>query len=211
MTTRLTRAEQKAQTRAQLLAAADRLFEQQGYAATTLAQIAEEAGLTKGAVYSNFASKEELFLEMLEHGEFLASGDFSMFADRTRTLSERFRTFGQVLARDDPARLQQRAMQLELRGVALRNPQARAAFVRMLREFADRAGRTLEVAVSQSENELRVPAQAAVLIWLALVVELGNIRALLPEIITEDVFGEATRILACLVDDGVEDHDAQAR
>ena len=207
MATRLTRAERKAQTRAQLLSAADRLFEQQGYAATTLAQIAEEAGLTKGAVYSNFASKEELFLEMLEHGDLLVSGDFSMFADRSRTLAERFRTFGQVLARDDPVSLQQRAMQLELRGVALRNPQARAAFAQMLRELADRAGLTLEDAVSQSKNQLRVPARAAVLIWLALVVELGNIRALLPEIITEDVFGEATRILACLV----EDRDAQAR
>ena len=210
MATRLTRAEQKAQTRAQLLSAADRLFEQQGYAATTLAQIAEEAGLTKGAVYSNFASKEELFLEMLEHGDLLVFGDFSMFADRSRTLAERFRTFGQVLARDDPASLEQRAMQLELRGVALRNPQARAAYAQMLREFADRAGLMIDDAVSQSENELRVPAQAAVLIWLALAVELGNIRALLPEIITEDVFGEATRILACLVEDHVEDHDAQA-
>ena len=98
-------------------------------------------------------------------------------------------------------------MQLELRGVALRNPQARAAFAQMLREFADQAGPMIEDAVSQSKNQLRVPARAAVLIWLALAVELGNIRALLPEIITEDVFGEATRILACLV----EDRDAQAR
>jgi AcrR family transcriptional regulator len=205
MTTRLTRAERKAQTRAQLCSAADRLFEQQGYAATTLAQIAEEAGLTKGAVYSNFASKEELFLEMLEHGEFLVSGDFSMFGDQSRTLAERFRTFGQVLARDDDVSLQRRATQLELRGVALRNPHARAAFAQMLRAFADQAGGALEDAVSQSKMQLRVPARAAVLIWSALAVELPNIRALLPEIITEEVFGEATRILACLF----EDRDAQ--
>jgi AcrR family transcriptional regulator len=206
MATRLTRAERKAQTRAQLLGAADRLFEQQGYAATTLAQIAEEAGLTKGAVYSNFASKEELFLEMLEHGEFLVSGDFSVFADQTRTLAERFRAFGQVMARDDAVSLQQRATQLELRGVALRNPQARAAFAQMMREFAEQAGVALEDAVSQSKLQLRVPAPAAVLIWFALAVELPNIRALLPEIITEDVFGEAIRILACLF----EERDAQA-
>ena len=103
--------------------------------------------------------------------------------------------------------LERRATQLELRGVALRNPQARAAFTQMLRELADQAGPTLEDAVSQSTMQLRVPARAAVLIWLALAVELGNVRALLPEIITEDVFGEATRILACLFEDG----DAQAR
>ena len=95
--------------------------------------------------------------------------------------------------------------------MALRNPQARAAYTQMLQELADRAGLMIDDAVSQSENELRVPAQAAVLIWLALAVELGNIRALLPEIITEDVFGEATRLLACLVEDRDEDHDVPAR
>ena len=57
--TRLTRAESKERTRQRLLAEAQRLFRERGYAATSLEQIAEAAEVTKGAIYGHFASKEE--------------------------------------------------------------------------------------------------------------------------------------------------------
>jgi AcrR family transcriptional regulator len=201
MATRMTRAERKAQTRAQLMDAANRLFARQGYGATTLEQIADEAGMTKGAVYSNYESKEELFLGMIEHGEVLVSADLSMFADESRTLAERFQTFGEVFARDDAISLPERATGLELRGVSLRNPRARAWFAERLRAWADQAGQQLHERASQSHTELRVPAPAAVLIWLALTEGLSNVRAFVPEVVTEEIFGEATRILACLFDE----------
>ena len=65
MTQRRSRADRQAETRQLLVDAAFRCFEARGFAATTLEQIAEEAGVTTGAVYSNFASKEALFLELL--------------------------------------------------------------------------------------------------------------------------------------------------
>jgi AcrR family transcriptional regulator len=61
----MTRAEQRARTRSTLLDSAARVFARRGLHAASVDQVAEEAGLTKGAVYSNFASKEELFLAML--------------------------------------------------------------------------------------------------------------------------------------------------
>jgi len=63
---RLLRAERKERTRADLVAAARVVFLQQGFHAASLDEIAEEAGYTKGAVYSNFASKDELFLAVLD-------------------------------------------------------------------------------------------------------------------------------------------------
>lgn len=65
-TPRRTREEQRAQTRADLLAAAAQVFAKHGYHGTSVDMVAEAAGYTKGAVYSNFASKEELFLALLE-------------------------------------------------------------------------------------------------------------------------------------------------
>ncbi len=62
----MTRVEAQAQTRSELLAAAARVFERQGYAAASVAGIAEEAGFSHGAVYSNFESKEDLFLALYE-------------------------------------------------------------------------------------------------------------------------------------------------
>jgi TetR/AcrR family transcriptional regulator, transcriptional repressor of aconitase len=66
---RLSREENQALTRARLLSVAKQHFARDGYAASSLDRIAEEAGFSKGAVYSNFAGKNELFLGVLEeHG-----------------------------------------------------------------------------------------------------------------------------------------------
>jgi AcrR family transcriptional regulator len=63
---RLTRAESAARTRRRLLAAAQRVFFERGFHGASLEAVAEEAGLTKGAVYSRFESKADLFLAYQE-------------------------------------------------------------------------------------------------------------------------------------------------
>lgn len=50
--------------RARVLEAAAEEFAEQGFAGATLAEIARRAGFTKGAVYSNFESKQDLFAEL---------------------------------------------------------------------------------------------------------------------------------------------------
>ena len=66
MRTAPTRADRRSRTRAELIAVADRRFSADGYHATSLDAVADEAGFTKGAVYSNFASKEDLFFAVYE-------------------------------------------------------------------------------------------------------------------------------------------------
>lgn len=61
-----TRAERSAHTRRELLEAAERRFFVHGYHGTTLDDIADEAGYTKGAVYSTFKSKAGLFLALFD-------------------------------------------------------------------------------------------------------------------------------------------------
>jgi AcrR family transcriptional regulator len=62
---RLTRAQQQAVTRERLLVAAERVIARQGFGGASIDLIALEAGFSKGAIYSNFESKEEVFLELL--------------------------------------------------------------------------------------------------------------------------------------------------
>jgi AcrR family transcriptional regulator len=62
----LTRAEQQSRTRAALVASARRVFGRDGFNGANLTAIAREAGLTKGAVYSNFDGKADLFLAVLD-------------------------------------------------------------------------------------------------------------------------------------------------
>ena len=56
-------------TRAALVDSATRLFAHQGYVGTSLAQVAAEARLTKGAVYHHFSGKEALFEAVLDQLE----------------------------------------------------------------------------------------------------------------------------------------------
>lgn len=75
---RLTRTESQAKTREKLLATAKTCFLRDGYAETSIEGIADAAGYSKGAVYSNFASKDELCLAVLD----------AIRADRARELGE---------------------------------------------------------------------------------------------------------------------------
>src|SRR5215510_10546597 len=56
----------RAETRQQLFEAAAQVFQEQGIGAASIDAIAETAGLTRGAFYSNFANKDELIVAMLE-------------------------------------------------------------------------------------------------------------------------------------------------
>jgi AcrR family transcriptional regulator len=77
---RKTQAERREETRDLVLDAAARAFAENGFHGTSLEQIAEEAGFSRGAVYYNFADKEELFLELLDR----------RCAERTQDLREVF-------------------------------------------------------------------------------------------------------------------------
>ena len=66
MAQRLLRAERKVQTKGDLVEAARAVFLRRGFNRASLDEIAEEAGYTKGAVYSNFDGKDWLFLAVLE-------------------------------------------------------------------------------------------------------------------------------------------------
>jgi AcrR family transcriptional regulator len=63
---RLTRSEKRAQTRERLLDAAERVFLRRGLQGSSVEEISAEAGFTRGAFYSNFDSKEEMFVELLQ-------------------------------------------------------------------------------------------------------------------------------------------------
>jgi AcrR family transcriptional regulator len=71
------------ETRSRLLQAATQLFSQQGYDASSVADICAAAGVSKGAFYHHFESKQALFLALLD--EWLARLDAAFTAVRQDT------------------------------------------------------------------------------------------------------------------------------
>jgi AcrR family transcriptional regulator len=66
MAVRMSRAERREQTRQELISAAEACFVSRGFHASSVDEVAERAGYTKGAVYSNFTAKEDLFFAVYE-------------------------------------------------------------------------------------------------------------------------------------------------
>ncbi len=85
---RLTRQEAQAMTRETLLATAVEHFLDRGYAAASLDQIAEDAGYSKGAVYSNFKNKDELCAEVLGRIRLTKVGEITSQLGANSTLDD---------------------------------------------------------------------------------------------------------------------------
>ena len=130
-----------------MLRAAGRLFLRDGFVATSLADIAEEAGVTKGAVYSNFASKEDLFLALLK--EPLVSSETyapSKVDELDGDPVDVGRQFGRYAASMRPA-VDHIALFLEANAVALRSERARAQVADNTRAFATTLGSSIAAAL----------------------------------------------------------------
>lgn len=87
--------EEAEQTRRQILAAARRCFLARGVSSTSLEHIAQEAGVTRGAIYWHFANKEELFQAMREEVEIplRSRTDFTLLQDPGSEPLDRMRNF----------------------------------------------------------------------------------------------------------------------
>jgi AcrR family transcriptional regulator len=98
---RTPRQEKRAQTRAALLDAAERLWAKHGIRGASLDEIAAQAGMTKGAVYSNFAGKTDLILALLDRYTHVELGHrtSSALRDTDRPRADRCADAGRHYAR----------------------------------------------------------------------------------------------------------------
>ena len=190
---RVTRAESKERTRQRLLAEAQRLFRERGYAATSLEQIADAAEVTKGAIYGHFASKEDLMLSALEAAP---APDYSAtLNNESQPLRERLAAFGRAAA-EHPGDTGELAMYLEFFAALLRAPDA-------LQRYSSRRERRLQELADTGSSDSGDHAAGAtpVQAWAigqAMLVGLQIERRLAPRLVTPEVFERAFGLLAGL-------------
>jgi len=191
----VTRAESKERTRQRLLAEAQRLFRERGYAATSLEQIAEAAEVTKGAIYGHFASKEDLLLSAIEAGRDSPPEYVAMLNDQSRPLRERIAEFARAAAVERPGDVEQLAVFLEFFAALLRAPDA-------LQRYSSGLERQLQ-AIADTDTEKPVGGTTPVQAWtigFALVVGLQIYQRMAPGLVTPEVFERALGLLAGLYD-----------
>jgi AcrR family transcriptional regulator len=156
----MTREERKARTREDLLAAASRAFAEQGLHGASVDGIAEEAGYSTGAVYSNFAGKEELFLTLLEEviARF-ARGHVDASAEGGDTLEGRVTAASVAWMRSLEERPLDFLLIIELWAYAVRNPDVRGAFAERYDRVRENLAALIDRIAVELGLELTMPAR----------------------------------------------------
>jgi AcrR family transcriptional regulator len=204
---RLTRAEQQAQTRARLIDAAAKVFARRGFRAASVEEIAEEAGYSHGAVYSNFDGKADLFLAVFE----------DYMAERVRELAET----QAALPGDAPLEVRARALADQWMDRLARDRESVVLHMEFIahadrdRELARRLGTrssAMREAVSryitQYQEEAGVELAMAVddlaLILRALGIGLAIESLVSPDAVRHDLYGDFVELLVSLLrEDGL--------
>lgn len=192
--TRVSRAERQQQTRERLIEVATEMFLDVGYSGTSLDKVAVEAGFSKGAVYSNFAGKEELCMAALDtiHAEKIRLVH-QMFTEDT-SIETRLKSFVEW-SRSSLGEPRWTALEVEFAAVARHNPWVASELVKRHREVRRLIAQLISATVDDAGLETTVPVEHVATALLALGAGLGGLRALDPKV-DMDVFGD---VLAGLV------------
>ncbi|HXW35485.1 MAG TPA: TetR/AcrR family transcriptional regulator [Acidimicrobiales bacterium] len=146
-------------TREALVESARDVFAQRGFHAASLEEIAEAAGFTRGAVYSNFENKEELFFAVLDrHVELQLAAFDALFEESGGPVAasdeDVVRVWRQLATGSDP---QWAALSLEFRLYALRNHDVRDRFLARYHAYRDRIASYLSDILRDLDRELLIP------------------------------------------------------
>jgi AcrR family transcriptional regulator len=154
----LARAEQVARNREALLDAARQVFRDHGYAGASLDAVAEAAGFTKGAVYSHFASKADLFLQLLE------TRIDERFRRQVELVTEAGldagRSFIETVYATSSADPQWRLAVLEFRVIAARDPELNGRYAALHRRTVEGIVETLRLVFARLGRSPEMPLES---------------------------------------------------
>lgn len=157
---RLTPERRRQLTRDALVASAAEVFTQKGFHAASLDEIADAAGFTRGAIYSNFGSKEELLFAVYDRLDDLTLAGMADALDEpgggdpSRDATAAAAVWGRLLGRSRDML----ALSLELHLYALRNPEARERLARLEQQASEKLAAFIEDAFERQGRQLHMPA-----------------------------------------------------
>jgi len=189
---RLTRAESKARTRERLLDAAARTFARKGYAGASVEEIAQSAGYSIGALYSNFGGKQELFLELMSGR---ASRRQAMVAEILQADDDPAEAIAGLLERTGSPDPDLMALRAEFWLYAVRNPEAMGALTAQRREQIDALVEVISAAMSRLNVPAGVSAPAVATVALAMFQGLMRQRRIDPERVSGELLAQGLRWL----------------
>ncbi|HEX3325320.1 MAG TPA: TetR/AcrR family transcriptional regulator [Solirubrobacterales bacterium] len=193
---RLTRDEQRRRTRERLLASALEVFEARGYAESSLEEIAERAGHTRKAVYSNFSGKGELLLEIVERRFQSHIDQIESIVSEATSADRKATDIGSVFSEFLNEERAWMKLFHEFCSVASRNDEIGARFQSCFRDRKKALVRLVESEASRRGVELSVPVERLVMGICALFTGIALEKTIDPAEIDDELFGQTLGLLA---------------
>lgn len=192
---RLTRDEARKRTRERLLDAAADVFKRLGYHGASLEAVAEAAGYTKGAVYSNFDTKADLFLALLDRTvEAEIATQVDQFAGKTvAQVIDELETVLNRQIRNDP---QWAVLQMEFWLVAARDPGVRERLVAKSEPYRVLAGEMIDDMLAREGRSAPFTGRELGILLNALATGFAVETQLEPDAIDPRLLVRAARVLA---------------
>ena len=194
-TTKPTRDEKKALTRRRLLDAAAEVFAHRGFAATSLDEVAEVAGFSKGAVYSNFAGKEDLFLSVLDEHVTRQMLDIRGEIDVTRTAGEQVMEAGQRFMDLFQRERAWYLLSFEFLVYAARNPEFQVEFAARQRAQREAVVAMLEENAAAMDIPMSLPPERMAVALEALANGIAYAKLADEQGVPDDLVGELFAVL----------------
>jgi AcrR family transcriptional regulator len=196
--TRLTQQARKAKTREAIVAAATRRFALRGVDATSLDDVAEAAGFTKGAIYANFPNKRALVDAVIERN--VVQIDPAILVRPDLPLADRLALIGREVAQLTRTVPRETVLlDLEYSLAALRTPRKRATLpARLQTQQTQWKDVPAHFEALNAAQGARPPFESAELLQLAAILARGIIRALAetPDALTPGAIETLFRLLA---------------
>jgi AcrR family transcriptional regulator len=190
---RLTREESQMLTRERLLDAAMQVFASNGYEGASVDRIAEQAGYSKGAVYSNFSSKEELFLELLKRHMSNEIAELHRLLDRSSSAAEILQALKKKYgAMDKKLALPMIALEFQLQ--AGRNPEFGEPFAELYRNQRKAIAELIIYAAKKAGVPAPANANEIAIILMAVTHGIAMQRAVDPRSVPATTAGTAIQI-----------------
>lgn len=143
------------ETRTRILQAAEERFALEGYDATGVAEICKEAGVSKGAFYHHFDSKQEVFLQLLQDWLEGMNKQLSVLGKAHGEVSERILSMTRVVRVVLQAAQEGLPIYLEFWNRALRDPEVMVTMIKPFQEYRDFFAGMLEEGVEDGTLELQ--------------------------------------------------------
>ena len=185
-----TRKERQARTRELLMDSAAAVAARRGIERASLDEVAERAGFTKGAVYANFSSKEELFLAMLDAHFEARLEDLDRIVSTEADPDAQAREAAQGLMRMLDAQPEWHRLFFEFTVHAARNEAFREQLVARYRSLRERLADLLAERVERLGIDPVVPPADVAAMAFAMANGMALERLLEPEAVPDTLFGE---------------------